>query len=107
MSSGAALRNLRGAMLRLLDANERSAQRLRVALYVLAMARYGRRQSEVVSINEMAKHLDMQPSNVSKALKALQGLGLWKIERAEDKRERSFYLVPVSTKKKKGVGEPE
>ena len=101
MTSETVLRNLRKALLHLLAVDERSSPRLRVALFVLASARYGKGQSEVISIRGMAKELDMKPPNVSKALKALSGLQLWKMERADDKRERSFYLIPLGTKKKK------
>jgi DNA-binding MarR family transcriptional regulator len=92
---------LRTALERLLEADERSAQRLRVAMYILVKARYGKSNAKVISIKEMAAALAMQPSNVTTALKAVERMmNLWKSEPAEeDRREVSFYLVPMSTKR--------
>jgi DNA-binding MarR family transcriptional regulator len=100
MTTDSSARHLRAALLALLEADERSLQRLRVAMYVLANARYGRGRSTVIPIKSMASDLGLLPPNVSRALRALEGLKLWKVEKGKDARERSFYLVPIGTKKK-------
>jgi DNA-binding MarR family transcriptional regulator len=93
---------LRRALRVLLAENERSAARLRVALYILSRAHYGKAKSEVISIKGIASKLGMQESNVSTALSSLGRLGLWRQETgAEDARTRSFYLVPIDAKKRK------